>query len=196
MIETQYKAQEEPVSRPWPQNYYYAKTGEEKLQILNIQEEIPETKKEACSMEAFFHQRYEEKPNYYLDLFMQTWLYMRMSAENGITFFNKKKVPKNWEAYATTFGLYNYSSLSQEEQSLQRLEWKSFFLFYLESCKTDKTYSSKLLGFLPLSEDSLSEKVVQELNFVLEDFPKELEMDLLFQPLLQCAEEVYKKLFS
>ena len=123
--------------------------------------------------------------------YLNAWLLMKVSAENSVTFLGKKRLVREWENYAKTFGLLDFESLSSAEQSALKENWRQFFTVYCDLCLNDPTYGSMLFGLIKAKDASVKEKIAYELNRILCLFPDKLGLIDLFVPLQEIAEEVY-----
>ncbi len=187
--------QKETIQKEWPENYYESFHAKERLQLLSKALNTEKNDNDLFRMK-IFQTRYSEKKGQFLDLYMQSWIYMKLNAENGLSFFNKKKHEKEWLKYSHIFQLDLYPELSARQKELLELEWQSFFTFYFESCLTDRTYSSTLLGMFPMKEDRISQKMLAELDLLTKDYPAQLGMEHTFLPLRNAAFAIYNASYA
>lgn len=127
----------------------------------------------------------------YPEIYLKNWLLMKIDTSSGVNFLQKKRLTKQWTAYAKDFGLVDFDSLSHEAQEELQEKWKAFFSHLIQMCHDDKTYNSTLFGMVPMKKDTLSEKIANELTIVTEGYPTKLGLEDLYLPLHQCAKEVY-----
>ena len=128
--------------------------------------------------------------------YLNAWLLMKVSAENSVPFFGKRRLKKEWEGYAKTFGLIDYASFSEEKKTTQRTSWVEFFQFYGNLCLTDATYGSMLFGLIKAKDASVKEKLGYEFDRICSIFPEELGLKELYAPLQEASEEAYYSLIK
>lgn len=126
--------------------------------------------------------------------YMRTWLMMKISAQNAPTVFGRRRLAKEWSSYADAFGLSGYEEASDDKKDALTNDWENFLKDYCRLCLSDRTYGSTLFGLVRMKEDTIEEKLLNELNTITELFPERVGLKELFTPLHDAAAKVYASL--
>lgn len=130
------------------------------------------------------------KNSQYVDNFMKAFMLMKISADNGVTFFNKKKLIKEWRDYASLLMIDTYSKSNDQLKALIESEWYAFISQYILSCLNDKVYGSTLFGIMQMKDEALINKLVNELALLTRGFPDKLGLKDTFSVFANCVQTV------
>lgn len=129
-------------------------------------------------------QRYStNKKGEKVDHFFRAWVMANVQANNDQSIHVRKRAQKEYRQYADQFCLTAYETASDEERIKIEQEWRYFAREYILSCKNSKDYCSTLFGFVSMSENEVSEKILTECRRVTKDYPSSLGLEELYRPL-------------
>lgn len=182
---------------PWPNCYYGTMDPDVRLRLLERHEAAGEEPEKDAIRRKIFDMRYTcrktRSETFYVDRFMRAWMEMSVSVTQGIGIFGPGPVRKKWEKHMEVLGIRSYRSAPDADRELLAMEWKAFFAQYIEISRTDKTYSSGIMGFGHLSDEKIARKLAADLEQITAGFPKTLGLAEEFLDFHACAEEVYRK---
>jgi len=129
-------------------------------------------------------QRYSvDKKGEKVDNFFRAWIMANVQANNDSSIIIKKKAAKEYTKFADSLCLVAYQTASDEEKKAFEKEWRAFSREYLHTCKTDKAYTTTLFGFVNMSEDDLTNKIITEIETVAQRYPRSIGLEDLYRPL-------------
>ena len=106
-----------------------------------------------------------------------------VQANNDSSIIIKKKAAKDYTKFAGELCLVAYQSASDEEKKSFEKEWHAFAKEYLHTCKTDKAYTTTLFGFVNMSDEDLTKKIITEIEIVSQKYPRSIGLEDLYRPL-------------
>lgn len=134
--------------------------------------------------------RADNKGNY-ADLFLRSWLELKLTAENLDGFFVEKKNRRTAKAALKSLCLDEASEFPPE---LMYREMCQLAATYLAACSEDSHYTAVLLGLGKKTGKKIRDKMILDLERIGETLPERLQMEQEFAVLRAAIRDV-KKLY-
>ena len=147
---------------------------------------VKESKRETAS----WPERYEvDKKGNEADRFMRAFLMIR-SGEAGGSALMKKRLQKELLSYIEDLGL-NLPEFPPELIT----EWRQFAKDFLESFAHSRSYGSTLFGMMQMKPEWVTEKLAQDLEIILFDYPRRFLLEDKFRILRNIFREEFIAMF-
>lgn len=130
-----------------------------------------------------------DKKGKQIDIFYRAWILANAQTNRDQSGSTGKDTIKEYTEYAQAFCLTDYPNASTAEKESLVQEWHSFAKEYLLSCKNSRSYGTALFGILPLSADTIKQKILAECTRITKDYPSKLGLEELFKPLYEIMME-------
>ena len=161
------------------------KREEERLSVLY--ERYPSLKEKRAGHTVLF-----QKENTIVDRYMFSWMSILICGRTGIHFWNRKSLKKEVAEFLENFHP-SEEGTSETVFSLRKAEWEAFASFWMETCATDKSYSSTIFGFLRMSDEALAKKMAQEIADAMILIPRALGLLEKARPVKEVFIQCYCK---
>lgn len=180
----------------WERDYYREALRERRKEILDeaIGEEglSPENELRQQLLEKRYGKKIDKGQS--VDYFIRAFMTLRyLDGSNSKRFFRKKQlreiegIKSDLQfALAEPYGELGQKVLYQEFCNLSRV--------YINLCRTDRNYSSVILGIGKMKEGTLSSKIAKDLFTVTTDVPFQMGVADEFALLSDAAEQVVREL--
>jgi len=180
----------------FPENYYESMDAMERYEILSKELETDKSPQNELRM-AMWEERYGkyrgEKPE--VDHYIRLWLDFHFASEKKGSFLGKGSAKKALVSDLKSFGHGLIRGKEDWAKEILYQEMKNLSRFYLSLCMTDKTYRSKFLGILRMTDDDVMEKMQKEVYEVavatLKTFGLEKEYEIFSRATLDAYREDY-----
>lgn len=126
-----------------------------------------------------------------IDSFLHAWMMIKASSAAGVIKFQVPYKQKKLKLLMEELGILNYLVLPVMEQELLIQEWVSFAKFYITSCSQDRTYCSTLFRIIPIKDETVAEKLADEIDQVTRRYPKLLHLEDFFLPFRKTVSTVF-----
>lgn len=167
----------------WPENYFRELDPAKRKKLLDGRdgkEDGPLLEQ----MRKLFDIRYrKDSRGNYADLFLRSWLELRVTAENLDAMFSQKR---NRRAAQEALRSLCLDQDSEFPADLMYREMCQLTAFYIVTCSTDINYTAVLWGLGKKDDKKIREKITLDLERIGEALPKYLHMEEEFQ-VLQAA---------
>lgn len=173
----------------WPAHYYEIKTAVSRKEFLEkaiAQHLDPEY--DCYRMKLLNKRFFQKNKKKAADSFMHAWIMMNAAASNS--FIGKRQL-RELTGYLEDLCLHGYLPENEAEQQILTAEWTDFARSYLLSCIGDKSYCSTFFSIVPLKDNAVAHKLVEEIDLVTRIYPSKFGMEASFAPLRQIFISVY-----
>lgn len=182
----------------WPQHFYEIADSEKRKDVLQTAiEQKLDPKQDALRLKLFSN-RYglTKKKNTDTDNFMHAWTMIKASSAAGVSRFQKKQKQNELKKYMADLGILDFIEAPKEEQEIIKAEWASFTRLYITYCTNNKTYCSTLFGLISVKEETIAEKLADEIDLVTRRYPQSLNLSDFFIPFRKVVSEVYLQMIE
>ena len=181
--------------RPWVEKYMQETSRAKRKKLLDeaMKEEgkSPENELRAKLYEARFGLNEKSET----DVFIRGWmtLYNLQNAPRGV--FGKKRIAHDLAAVAADWKMELAASYGSIGEEVLYQELYHMILVYIRLCMTDRNYSSLLLGFGRMQEDTLITKIAGDIFRTAWEIPDSLNCGEKFSVLQKAAADAYCQAF-
>ena len=142
-------------------------------------------------------QRYTtDKKGQKIDNFFRSWVMANIQANNDSAIILRKRAAKEYTKYAQGLYLTDYQTASTEEKQMLEEEWHKFAKEFIHVYKTDRNYSSSILGFGSISDEDVNDKIKLEIENVTFRYARYIGLEELYRPLYQIMKATADELLS
>lgn len=128
-----------------------------------------------------------------IDLFLNSFIELSCLEEKLTSFFSKKSAQKKMHSICSSLLLDQ--SLAAEQSYLLYQEFENVISIYIELCKSDKKYSSVLMGLGTLKEADLSFKIAKQLYTIVSGNARICGMEKEFSLLSKAGHDSFVRYF-
>lgn len=130
------------------------------------------------------------------DGYLRIWMETKFADGNTSHFFGGvKRAQKSFRKLIAAAGLDNIEAKSKEYQELLYRECLHAATLYLDSCLSDKNYSTGLLGLMKLPDDAIATKISKDVYVTAIRVPRQLDLEKELAYFSRAALEVYFEKF-
>ena len=190
----QRKQTEEISSKEWPDCFYETLSPVDRLSLLEKELKKDPSNEENLFRKKLFNKRYQpgKHGTDYTDLFVQSFLMMKVASSSGISYFQIKRQKKELIDNMSSLCILDFPVKDSMEQSLLEREWEAFLFTYCRICMSDHTYGSTLLGIIPMKKESISSKLANELEELTKKYPAQFDLSEDFHRFHELAARVFQ----
>ncbi|MDD3369762.1 MAG: hypothetical protein PHP50_12930 [Lachnospiraceae bacterium] len=168
----------------WPTHYYEVTEPEKRKELLSRASLVTtDTTRDAYMLQLWEKRYHISSQKKSIDCFLRAFMMIKAASVAGISFFQKKKQKKELEGYMQELCLLDYEQASEKEQKLLLAEWSAFARFYIVTCTSSKSYCSTLFGIMPIHDETVAQKLADEIDLVTVRFPAQFDLQKTFEPL-------------
>lgn len=175
----------------WPENYY-SETDARKREALLEERIKEEPSRENELRRLLWEKRYTDGRKGFtgIDYYMKTWIDLESAAEKRNSLFGRKNFVKAVKDMKNVFQ-FELLQNTPEYESVWYAEFINFCCFYIELCKSDKSYSGILFNLGKMSDENLALKLAKDLYHKTVVLPKEIGMKKEFSLFAKAARESF-----
>ena len=130
------------------------------------------------------------------DGYLGLWMLLEYNKNTGTGLFSSVKRPRREiRKRLDALKIQEYIQKGELYESLVRAELSHMVRTYLSLCKTDRSYSSGVLGLLPLGDERVEGKMRADVREIARELPKTLGLEEELAPITRAIEEVYEEFF-
>lgn len=178
----------------FPENYYESHDPLERYEILSKeweQDKSPENELRMAMWEDRYGRYDGKKPQ--IDRYIRLWLDFHFASEKKNSFLGRGSAKKSLLSDLKAFGYGLIEGKGEGAKEILYEELKNLSKFYLSLCTTDKTYRSKFLGILRMTDDDVMEKMQREVYEIAVATPKAFSLEKEYEIFSRASLDAYKE---
>lgn len=170
----------------------YLNTYDIETRLKYLQKGLSESKDEKTLFrKSIFISRYCNKKGELTggDTFLAAWL--ELKAQLRVIkqpLIGKKLAARNIERTAQELHLTD--DLTDWQKEILQEECSHMVKRYVILCQNDRSYNSRFMGFMAMADDSLRQKLIDDIKAVAFDVPQLADMDKVYAPIQQAVNEI------
>jgi hypothetical protein len=106
-----------------------------------------------------------------VDLFMNAWMMIKVSATSGVPIFGRRLKKKEMASYMHTLCISDFPCDDDEALAIREQEWASFARTLISVCTNSRGYCSTLFGMVPIKDETVLKKIAEEIVLVTKTYP-------------------------
>jgi hypothetical protein len=125
------------------------------------------------------------------DLFLNAWMMIKASSATGISKISRRFKQKEMEPYLRTLCIRDFPCDDHEGFLLREEEWELFARKLISICTESRGYCSTLFGMVPLKNETVAQKIAEEIVLVTKKYPSALGLYDEMKPFSDVVIRVY-----
>lgn|GEM_PF-3757884 len=175
----------------WPHFFYETPEYEERNAYLSAYLKRHPDSEEDQAREKLLCERYANVDKKTIDRYMEAFLMLKMTNEKT-NLLTRKQTERDIKNYYRVLGVMDADP--SIPPALRLLEWEHFTKCYLTTCQSG-AYRATIFGMLPMKDETLSKKIIADLEKVGLILPEVFALSELCKPFYNSMLSVYQKSF-
>ena len=151
----------------WPAHYFEIENIAEREKILEERIASDPERIEDRERLKLLHKRFSVKTGAaWADRFMHAWLMLRVLQGQKTNRLNARRQKEQFHAE-----LENLCVLDYPYSPMLQAEWGDFAERYILACADSRNYRTAILGFLPMKDEAIAQKILKEIDDLTGELP-------------------------